>query len=67
MNLHDAIKKVTEASKETQTLYEMSDAEMVLMTQVVSLVSTMGMNRALTAKMLKAAAHMLEATEEIRF
>lgn len=67
MNLQDAIKLVTEASRETQTLYELSDAEMVLMTQVISLVSTVGMSRALTAKLLKAAAHMLESTEEINF
>ena len=58
--------RINDAVTEVKTLYDISEAEMVLLTHVIMNSSSMGVSMKLTAKILKAAAHFLELNEDIQ-
>jgi len=56
--------KILELRKEVQTLYELSDAEMILMSTVM-MDLPMSMPPTLLAKLLKAIVHFIERNHDI--
>jgi hypothetical protein len=62
MKLLEMSRQVT---KETQTLYEIGDAEMLFMVNIVQYAVNMGLTTKTTVKILKAAAHFIEAGDEL--
>jgi len=64
-NIQNLIKRVIEITNETKTLYEISEAEMFLMVDILTKVSQMNLSLELTAKLLRATTHFVEATDEM--
>lgn len=53
------------AHKEMQVLYELSEAEMVLLTHIIMELPIGGISPKLASKLLRAAAHYLETADDI--
>jgi len=67
---HDKIieflfKRVREATKETQTLYELSEAETVIMSDIILGLPAHRISMKLMARLLRAAAHFIERNCDI--
>lgn len=58
-------RRVREATKETRTLYELSEAETILMSQILLELPLMGVLMKLMARLLRAAAHFMECNHDI--
>jgi len=58
-------KKVREATKETQTLYDLSEAETILMSNIICELPLGGLSMKLAARLLRAAAHFIERNHDI--
>lgn len=69
MEAKEIVKEVHRRSqeiiKETRTLYEINDDEVRLMTNIVFNVTALGLTPKTTARLLKAAAHFIEAGDEM--
>lgn len=59
------LKRANENVQEVKTLYEITETEQIFMTYIIIESSGMGLSAKLTAKLLKAAAHFLESSEEL--
>ena len=62
--IEELLRKSREIVEETKTLYDIGEAEALLLLNMITTVSSMGYSIKLTAKLLKAAAHFLEAHDE---
>ena len=54
-----------ETIKETKVLYDINEAEMILLTQIIMESASQGLSPRLTAKLFKAAAHFIETTTDL--
>jgi len=59
------MKRVNEVAKETKTLYDVSEAEMLIVTRILVDASGYGVSPKLMARLMRAAAHFLDATDEV--
>lgn len=59
------IEKVKEATQETKVLYELSEAELIIFTTIVTDLPVGAMSGKLLGRLLRAAAHFIERNEEI--
>ena len=62
--IEELLKKSREIVEETKTLYDIGEAETILLLNIITTVSSMGYSIKLTVKLLKAAAHFLEAHDD---
>lgn len=58
-------KDASQLIDETKTLYEISETEMVFLTNFIIESTKAGLSPKLTAKLLKAAAHYIECSDEL--
>ena len=58
-------KRAHEIIAETKTLYEIGDAETIFMTHIIMQAVGLGLSANTTAKLLKAAAHFIEASDDM--
>ncbi len=54
-----------ETIKETKVLYDINEAEMILLTQIIMEATSRGLSPKLTVKLFKAAAHFIETTTDL--
>lgn len=59
-----ALRRMLEKIQEIQKLYDLSEAETVLLIQLIELMARMNWSKKLTIKLLNTAAAVLEATQE---
>lgn len=63
--IENLIRRLHTAHKEMQVLYELSEAEMILLTHIIIELPIGGISPKLAGKLLRAAAHYLETADEI--
>lgn len=61
----ELLKRIHELLKETSVLYEISETEKPYITQIIIDAHGYGLSPKLTAKLLKAAAHIIESSEDV--
>jgi len=61
----ELINKVKEATQETKILYELSEAELIIFSTIVTELPIGAMSGKLLGRLLRAAAHFIERNEEI--
>lgn len=63
--IKELLKKVHDSIDEMKTLYDIDEAEMFILTHIIVQVVGMKLSPKLMAKLLKAAAHFLETSDEL--
>lgn len=63
--IEESFKRIHELLKETSVLYEISETEKPYITQIILDSHEYRLSPKLTAKLLKAAAHIIESSEDV--